>query len=113
MIKSLIKPLINIESKSDRQSGIRDHRYENLIKEFKFQIQNSKFKILTPVPKMCGTHDQKILILDHRVLDMWTQSLQVLKLLVEESQSSGTLHQPSDQIGTSNVCDPAGSNLSR
>ena len=69
MIKSLIKPLINIESKSDGQSGIRDHRYGTLIKEFKFQIQNLKFKILTSVPKMCGTHDQRILILNHRVSD--------------------------------------------
>ena len=40
MIKLLIKPLINFESKFDGQSGIRDHRYETLIKEFKFEIQN-------------------------------------------------------------------------
>ena len=42
MIKSLIKPLIIIESKFDGQLGIRDHRYETLIK---VQISNSKFKI--------------------------------------------------------------------
>ena len=33
VIKSLIKPLINIESKSDRQSGIKVHQYETLIIE--------------------------------------------------------------------------------
>ena len=33
MIKSLIKPLINIEFKSDGQSGIKVHQYETLIEE--------------------------------------------------------------------------------
>ena len=33
MIKSLIKSLINIESKFDGQSGIKVHRYETLIEE--------------------------------------------------------------------------------
>ena len=33
MIKLLIKLLINTESKSDGQSGIKVHRYETLIEE--------------------------------------------------------------------------------
>ena len=59
MIKSLIKPLINTESKFGGQSGIRIHRYITLIEK------SQPVRLLTLVPIMCGTRDQRILILDH------------------------------------------------